>query len=112
MYNQKVCENTNATDLVNEIIPRKQMNTKGSTELATILNELNYPSELIGNPSYRKYMQSGHGILVNRGRKLKQSGRGIGKSNKRKTDETKQSKNSEKKSKGKSLKPRFKWCKF
>ena len=73
VHNNKVSENTNATDLLNEVIRRKQMNSTGSKEFATLLNELNCPTELIGNPSYKKYMQSGNGI------KRFQSGKGIGK---------------------------------
>ena len=63
VHNHKVSENTNATDLINEAIRRKQMNTTGSKDFATLLNELNCPMELIGNPSYKKYMKSGNGIL-------------------------------------------------
>ena len=62
VHNHKVSENTNATDLINEVVRRKQMNSTGSKEFATLLNELNCPIELIGNPSYKKYMQSGNGI--------------------------------------------------
>ena len=79
VHNHKVSENTNATDLINEAIRRKQMNTTGSKEFATLLNELNCPMELIGNPIYKKYMQSGNGIF----RKSVQKGRGIKKSRKK-----------------------------
>ena len=73
VHNHKVSENTNATDLINEAIWRRQMNTTGSKEIATLLNELNCPIELIGNPSYKKYLQSGNSIF----RKSIQKGRGI-----------------------------------
>ena len=43
VHNHKVSENTNATDLINEAIRRRQMNTTGSKEFATLLNELNCP---------------------------------------------------------------------
>ena len=79
VHNHKVSENTNATDLINEAIRRKQMNTIGSKDFATLLNELNCPMELIGNPSYKKYMQSGNFIF----RKSVQKGRGFKKSKKR-----------------------------
>ena len=117
VHNQNVSENSNATDLINEVLRRKQMNTTGSKEFATLLNELNCPIELIGNPSYRKYMQSGHGITVNRSKKRSQRGRGVGiepkKSNKRKLRKSAQSEtNSRKKSNKKNIQPRFKWCKY
>ena len=88
------------------------MNTTGSKEFATLLNELNCPIELIGNPSYKRYMQSGNGIL----RKSAQKGRGIKKSKKKpstsgKSVNRKKSVN-KKKSNKKCIKPRFKWCKY
>ena len=117
VHNHKVSENTNATDLINEAIRRKQMNTTGSKEFATLLNELNCPIELIGNPSYKKYMQSGNGIF----RKSAQKGGGTKKSkkkprmsgksvNKKKSVNGKKSVNWEKSNK-KCIKPRFDWCK-
>ena len=88
------------------------MNTTGSKEFATLLNELNCPIELIGNPSYKKYIQSGNGIF----RKCVQKGGGTKKSKKksrmpRKSVNTKKSVNRTKSNK-KCIKPRFKWCKY
>ena len=111
VHDQKVSENTNATDLINEAIRRKQMNTAGSEEFAALLNELNCPIELIGNPSYKKYMQSGNGIL----RKSAQKGRGIEKSKKKPSTSGKSVNRNKsvnrKNSNKKCIKPRFKWCK-
>jgi len=106
VHNHKVSEKTNATDLINEAIRRKQMNTTGSKEFAKLLNELNCPIELIGNPSYKKYMQSGNGIF----RKSVQKGRGIKKSKKK--ARTSGNSANRKKSNKKCIKPRFKWCKY
>ena len=118
VHNHKVSENTNATDLINEAIRRKQMKTTGSKEFATLLNELNCPIELIGNPSYKKYMQSGNGIF----RKSAQKGGGTKKSKKKpcmpgiyvykKKSVNKMKSVNRTKLNEKCIKPRFKWCKY
>ena len=106
VHNHKVSENTKATDLINETIRKKRMNTTGSKDFATLLNELICPMELIGNPSYKKYMQSGNGIF----RKSVQKHSGIKKSKEKPCISGKFV--NRKKSDKKCMKPRYKWCKY
>ena len=102
VHNHKVSENTNITDLINEVVRRRNMNTTGRKEFVALLNELNCPIEWIGNPSYTKYMQSGNGIF----RKSVQKGRGFEKSKKK--GHTPGKSVNRKKTNKKCIKPRFK----
>ena len=86
------------------------MKTTESKGFAMLLNELNCPIELIGNPSYKKYMQSDNGIF----RKSAQKGRGTKKSKKKPCMPGKSvnEKKSSNRTNSKCIKPRFKWCKY